>query len=129
MNYNENESCGSKHLAPQKYPIRRRSASLTLRWDRKRRRWKAGGVYFWNDEKNKWSCRDKGGKYYAGFHSLRSLLRSYVGGILCESTCPGTVSDVQARYWFSRNPKRVTCRVSACCANMPRFSCVEEDEE
>ena len=59
------------------------SASLTLRWSRKRKRWECRNAFFWQDAKNKWSCRSQDGRYYYGFRSLRALLKSYVGGLLC----------------------------------------------
>ena len=31
------------------------SASLTLRWSRKRKRWECRNAFFWQDAKNKWS--------------------------------------------------------------------------
>ena len=63
------------------------SASLTLRWSRKRRRWECDNAYFWHEFQNKWCCRSEDGRYYHGFRSLRALLKSYVGGRLCESSC------------------------------------------
>lgn len=62
------------------------SASLTLRWSRKRKRWECRNAFFWQDAKNKWSCRSQDGRYYYGFRSLRALLKSYVGGLLCEKS-------------------------------------------
>ncbi len=55
------------------------SASLTLRWSRKRKRWECATPYFWQDAKNKWSCRSQDGKYYYGFRSLRALLKKLCG--------------------------------------------------
>ena len=49
------------------------SASLTLRWSRKRKRWECRNAFFWQDAKNKWSCRSQDGRYYYGFRSLRAL--------------------------------------------------------
>lgn len=54
------------------------SASLTLRWSRKRRRWECDNAYFWHESQNKWCCRSEDGRYYHGFRSLRALLKSYV---------------------------------------------------
>ena len=52
------------------------SASLTLRWSRKRKRWECRNAFFWQDAKNKWSCRSQDGRYYYGFRSLRALRTS-----------------------------------------------------
>lgn len=49
------------------------SASLTLRWSRKRKRWECRNAFFWQDAKNKWSCRSQDGRYYYGFRSLRAM--------------------------------------------------------
>ena len=87
------------------------SASLTLRWSRKRRRWECDNAYFWHESQNKWCCRSEDGRYYHGFRSLRALLKSYVGGRLCESSCCYSARNVRAKYWFSQHPKTVTCRV------------------
>ena len=38
------------------------SASLTLRWSRKRKRWECRNAFFWQDAKNKWSCRSQDGR-------------------------------------------------------------------
>ena len=51
------------------------SASLTLRWSRKRKRWECRNAFFWQDAKNKWSCRSQDGRYYYGFRSLRPSVR------------------------------------------------------
>lgn len=50
------------------------SASLTLRWSRKRKRWECRNAFFWQDAKN-----------------------------------------ARAKYWFSHNPRRVTCCVTMRC--------------
>ena len=42
------------------------SASLTLRWSRKRKRWECRNAFFWQDAKSKWSCRSQDGRYYYG---------------------------------------------------------------
>ena len=52
------------------------SASLTLRWSQKRRRWECDDAYFWHEPKGKWCCRSEDGRYYHGFRSLRTLLKS-----------------------------------------------------
>ena len=49
------------------------SASLTLRWSRKRRRWECDNAYFWHESQNKWCCRSEDGRYYHGFRSLRAV--------------------------------------------------------
>lgn len=94
------------------------SESLTLRWSRKRKRWETDHAFFWQDPKTKWSCRSEDGKYYHGFRSFRALLKSYVGGILCEKLCFCSIRDVRARYWFSQHPKHVTCRITAHCTSL-----------
>lgn len=94
------------------------SASLTLRWSQKRRRWECDDAYFWHEPKGKWCCRSEDGRYYHGFHSLRTLLKSYVGGRLCESFCCYSARNVRAKYWFSQYPKTVTCRVTIHCTGL-----------
>ena len=91
------------------------SASLTLRWSRKRKRWECRDAYFWQDGERKWSCRSEDGRYYYGFRSLRSLLKSYVGGLLCEKAGCYNAKNARAKYWFSQHPRRVTCRVTMRC--------------
>lgn len=91
------------------------SASLTLRWSRKRKRWECRNAFFWQDAKNKWSCRSQDGRYYYGFRSLRALLKSYVGGLLCEKSLCYSAKNARAKYWFSQNPGRVTCCVTMRC--------------
>ena len=91
------------------------SASLTLRWSRKRKRWECRNAFFWQDTKNKWSCRSQDGRYYYGFRSLRALLKSYVGGLLCEKSHCYSAKNARAKYWFSQHPRRVTCRVTMRC--------------
>ena len=91
------------------------SASLTLRWSRKRRRWECDNAYFWHESQNKWCCRSEDGRYYHGFRSLRALLKSYVGGRLCESSRCDGARNVRAKYWFRQHPKTVTCRVTIRC--------------
>lgn len=78
------------------------STSLTVRWSWKRKRWESDNAVFWNDRKNKWSCLSDDGKYYYGFRSFRALLKSYVGGILCEKAYP----DWYSRTAASRVPRR-----------------------
>ena len=94
------------------------SASLTLRWSRKRRRWECDNAYFWHEFQNKWCCRSEDGRYYHGFRSLRALLKSYVGGRLCESSCCYSARNVRAKYWFSQHPKTVTCCVIIRCTGL-----------
>ena len=91
------------------------SASLTLRWSRNRKRWECRNAFFWQDTKNKWSCRSQDGRYYYGFRSLRALLKSYVGGLLCEKSLCYSAKNARAKYWFSQNPRRVTCCVTMRC--------------
>ena len=91
------------------------SAPLTLRWSRKRKRWECRNAFFWQDAKNKWSCRSQDGRYYYGFRSLRALLKSYVGGLLCEKSHCYSAKNARAKYWFSQNPRRVTCCVTMRC--------------
>ena len=79
------------------------SASLTLRWSRKRRRWECDNAYFWHESQNKWCCRSEDGRYYHGFRSLRALLKSYVGGRLCESSRCDGARNVRAKYWFRQD--------------------------
>ena len=94
------------------------SASLTLRWSRKRRRWECDNAYFWHESQNKWCCRSEDGRYYHGFRSLRALLKSYVGGRLCESSRCDGARNVRAKYWFRQHPKTVTCRVTIRCTGL-----------
>lgn len=94
------------------------SASLTLRWSQKRRRWECDDAYFWHEPQGKWCCRSENGRYYHGFRSLRTLLKSYVGGRLCESFCCYSARNVRAKYWFSQYPKTVTCRVTIHCTGL-----------
>lgn len=104
-----------ENLVLPKMEERDLSASLALRWSRKRKRWECRGAYFWQDIKNKWSCRSQDGKYYYGFRSLRALLKSYVGGLLCEKSHCCSAKNARAKYWFSQNLRRVTCRVTMRC--------------
>ena len=53
--------------------------------------------------------------YYYGFRSLRALLKSYVGGLLCEKSLCYSAKNARAKYWFSQNPRRVTCCVTMRC--------------
>ena len=94
------------------------SASLTLRWSRKRKRWECRNAFFWQDAKTKWSCRSQDGRYYYGFRSLRALLKSYVGGLLCEKSLCYSAKNARAKYWFSQYPKTVTCRVTIHCTGL-----------
>ena len=94
------------------------STSLTVRWSRKHKRWESDNVAFWNDRKNKWSCRSEDGKYYYGFRSFRALLKSYVGGILCENARCCSMKHARAKYWFSQYPKQVTCTVTMRCTSL-----------
>ena len=91
------------------------SASLTLRWSRKRKRWECRNAFFWQDAKNKLCCRSQDGRYYYGFRSLRALLKSYVGGLLCEKSLCYSAKNARAKYWFSQNPRQVTCCVTMRC--------------
>ena len=81
-------------------------------------------AFFWQDAKNKWSCRSQDGRYYYGFRSLRALLKSYVGGLLCEKSLCYSAKNARAKYWFSQNPRRVTCCVTMRCTGFfpPCFS-------
>ena len=100
------------------------STSLTVRWGWKRKRWESDNAVFWNDRKNKWSCRSDDGKYYYGFRSFRALLKSYVGGILCEKAYCYGLKNARAKYWFSQYPRQVTCRVTMRCTGpLPAALC------
>ena len=94
------------------------STSLTVRWSWKHKRWESDNAFFWNDRKTKWSCRSEGGKYYYGFRSFRALMKSYVGGILCESVRCCSMKNARAKYWFSQYPKQVTCTVTMRCTSL-----------
>ena len=89
-----------------------------------RKRWESDNAVFWNDRKNKWSCRSDDGKYYYGFRSFRALLKSYVGGILCEKAYCYGLKNARAKYWFSQYPRQVTCRVTMRCTGpLPAALC------
>lgn len=88
------------------------SASLTVHWSRKRKRWESDHVFFWYDKKRLWSCQSDDGRYFYGFRSFRKLLKSYVGGTLCEKIGSHPMKKVKAKYWFSQSPRQVTCRVT-----------------
>ena len=64
------------------------------------------------------SCRSQDGRYYYGFRSLRALLKSYVGGLLCEKSLCYSAKNARAKYWFSQNPRRVTCCVTMRCTGI-----------
>ena len=91
------------------------SVSLAVHWSRKRKRWESGNAYFWLDGRNKWSCRSEDGKYYHGFRSLKALLKSYVGGLLCEKARNLILKDMWTEYYRDPNRRRVFCRVNMRC--------------
>lgn len=103
-----------RSMGPPAYQAgQEQTQTLTLRWDRRNKRWRAEGVSVWYDGKErKWSCRCGDGTCYYGFSSLRRLLKSYVGGLLCRSLpwCPTKL--LRVRYHFTRCPRRVSCRVT-----------------
>ncbi|MFR1481173.1 MAG: hypothetical protein ACLSB9_38560 [Hydrogeniiclostridium mannosilyticum] len=43
-----------------------------------------------------------------------ALLKSYVGGLLCENPLLQR-QERRAKYWFSQNPRQVTCCVTMRC--------------
>ena len=120
MNYNETmfSSAPLPMGEDAGYEEKDLSASLTLRWNQKRRRWECDNAYFWHEPQGKWCCRSEDGRYYHGFRSLRTVLKSYVGGRLCESFCCYSARNVRAKYWFSQYPKTVTCRVTIHCTGL-----------
>lgn len=91
------------------------SVSLAVHWSRKRKRWESGNAYFWLDGRNKWSCRSEDGKYYHGFRSLKALLKSYVGGLLCEKARNLILKDTRTEYYSDPKRRRVFCRVTMRC--------------
>lgn len=115
---NKENPCGNDEFAAWDGQEKDLSVSLTVRWSRKRKRWESDNAFFWHDQKDKWSCRSNDGKYYHGFRSLRALLKSYVGGILCERAYCYSLKNASAQYWFSRYPKQVTCRVTMRCTGL-----------
>lgn len=83
-----------------------------------------GQSFLLERQKTKWSCRSEDGKYYHGFRSLRALLKSYVGGILCEKAYCYGMKNARAKYWLSQYPKQVTCRVTMRCTGpLPAALC------
>lgn len=101
MCHDARRSCGDEAFVSWEGKEKDLSTSLTVRWSRKRKRWESDNAVFWNDRKTKWSCRSEDGKYYHGFRSLRALLKSYVGGILCEKAYCYSVKNARAKYWFT----------------------------
>lgn len=99
----------------QEGQVKNLSASLAVHWNRKRKRWEGYNAYFWWDGKDKWSCRSEDGKYYYGFRSLKALLKSYVGGILCEKARDCCLKDKRVEYYCNRRRQRVFCRVTMRC--------------
>ena len=91
------------------------SASLTLRWSRKRKRWECRNAFFWQDAKNKWSCHTD---YKRPDHVCKFNQRACIrdrGGLLCEKSLCYSAKNARAKYWFSQNPRRVTCCVTMRC--------------
>ena len=46
---------------------------------------------------------------------IYALLKSYVGGLLCEKSLCYSAKNARAKYWFSQNPRQVTCCVTMRC--------------
>lgn len=115
MCHDERFFCGDESFVSWEGQEKKLSISLTIRWSRKRKRWESDDAVFWNDGERKWSCCSEDGKYYYGFRSLRSLLKSYVGGLLREKAYCYSLKNPSVRYWFSKHPKQVTCKVTMHC--------------
>ena len=111
---------GNEEVVRRGHKKRTISASLTVRWNWKRMRWEADHVYFWYDKKRLWSCRSDDGRYYYGFSSFRKVLKSYVGGILCEKIRDYAMEKAEVNYRYVRYPLQLSCRVTTRYTEPPQ---------